>query len=476
MSLRARLAFLYTSIVGGILLLFGVAVYSAVRVSLINQIDNNLSKTASDILPNINVNSQGELNVITEPTFGFSADVFVQVWERNNLLRWSSASISDLNKSLDVISLQSSEPVFRDLILSTEVSNAHLRVLTIPLKLGDRPIGAIQIGSSLAIVDATQQALIIVLVIGVIISMTIAGVASWVSTQQALAPLEDVTQTALQITHADDLSRRIPYNGPPNDEVGQLIHAFNQTLGRLENLFYTQRRFLTDVGHELRTPLTVIRGNIDLMRKIGEADEESMDSIVSEVDRLTRLVGDLLLLAQAESGKLPLDRRQVELDSLLFEVMQQMRVVAGDKIQLKLGSIDQVLVCGDKDKLKQVLMNLISNAINYTPTGGQVIVDLEKFDNRSQITVTDNGPGIPAQDLPYIFERFYRGEKSRTRSKDGKGFGLGLSIAYWIVTNHEGTIEVDSKVGEGTTFRVFLPLALGPCGESFEERRIVEKV
>jgi two-component system OmpR family sensor kinase len=476
MSLRARLALLYTSIVGGILLLFGVAVYSAVRVSLINQIDNNLSQTASDILPNINVNAQGGLNVVTEPTFGFSADVFVQVWERNNLLRWSSASVTDLNKSLDVISLQSSEPVFRDLILSTETSSVHLRVLTIPLKLGDRPIGAIQIGSSLAILDATQQALMIVLVIGVILSMTIAGIASWVSTQQALAPLEDVTQTALQITRADDLSRRIPYSGPPNDEVGQLIHAFNQTLGRLENLFYTQRRFLTDVGHELRTPLTVIRGNVDLMRKIGEADEESMDSIVSEVDRLTRLVGDLLLLAQAESGKLPLDRRQVELDTLLFEVMQQMRIVAGDKIQLKLGSIDQVLVCGDKDKLKQVLMNLISNAINYTPPGGQVIVDLEKIDNRSLLKVTDNGPGIPAQDLPYIFERFYRGEKSRTRSKDGKGFGLGLSIVYWIVTNHEGTIEVDSKVGEGTTFRVFLPLALGPCGESFDETRTVEKV
>ena len=120
-------------------------------------------------------------------------------------------------------------------------------------------------------------------------------------------------------------------------------------------------------------------------------------------------------------------------------------------------------------------MNLISNAINYTPAGGQVVVALEKIENRAQITVTDNGPGIPTQDLPYIFERFYRGEKSRTRSKDGKGFGLGLSIAYWIVTNHEGAIEVDSKVGEGTTFRVFLPLALGPCSEGFGESITAEQ-
>ena len=129
-------------------------------------------------------------------------------------------------------------------------------------------------------------------------------------------------RTALQITRADDLSRRIPYKGPPDDEVGQLIRAFNQTLGRLENLFNSQRRFLADVGHELRTPLTVINGNVDLMRRMRSIDDESMDSIESEVDRLTRLVGDLLLLAQAESGKLPLVKATVEMDSLVFEVLQ----------------------------------------------------------------------------------------------------------------------------------------------------------
>ena len=135
--------------------------------------------------------------------------------------------------------------------------------------------------------------------------MLFASFAGWISTRQALTSLDAVTQTALQITRADDLSRRIPYNGPPKDEVGQLINAFNQTLERLEKLFNTQRRFLADVGHELRTPLTVIKGNVDLMRRMENADIESLDSIESEVDRLTRLVGDLLLLAQAESSKLP---------------------------------------------------------------------------------------------------------------------------------------------------------------------------
>jgi signal transduction histidine kinase len=267
----------------------------------------------------------------------------------------------------------------------------------------------------------------------------------------------------LQITRADDLSRRIPYQGPPDDEVGQLIHAFNQTLSRLENLFHMQRRFMADVGHELRTPLTVIKGNVQIMRRMGSTDEESLSSIESEVDRLTRLVGDLLLLAQAESGKIPLDRRLVELDSMLLEVLNQMRVLTREKLQLRLGDFDQVLVCGDQDRLKQVLVNLISNAINYTPAGGEVVVGLGKANNQARMTVSDNGAGIPAEDLPHIFERFYRGEKARTRARDGKGFGLGLSIAYWIVRHHGGRIEVDSTEGKGTTFCVWLPLADGNC-------------
>jgi signal transduction histidine kinase len=277
--------------------------------------------------------------------------------------------------------------------------------------------------------------------------------------------LGTATQTALQITRADDLSRRIPYDGPPNDEIGQLISAFNLTLSRLENLFDTQRRFLADVGHELRTPLTVIKGNVALLRRGENADLESLESIDSEVDRLTRMVGDLLLLAQAESGKLPLVRKFVELDSLLLEVFQQMQVLAGNKVSLKLGEFDQVGVCGDPDRLKQVIVNLVSNGISYTPAGGEVVMSLGMENSRARVTISDNGPGIPAEDLPHIFERFYRGEKSRTRSRDGKGFGLGLSIAYWIIQNHGGSIEVANRVPHGTSFCVWLPLAQGDCTE-----------
>jgi two-component system OmpR family sensor kinase len=457
MSLRARLTLLYTTLLGVILLIFGVILFSVVRLTLINQLDETLTQTFQEIRPQIKVVTTGDKNEIALPTLDLAADVYAQAWGRDNSLQ--STNLPQFNRPFDPVGLRSSIPVFRDVYFGS----SHLRVFSIPLKVGDRPIGTVQLAVSLATVDATRSVLVTVLIAGSIVSMGIAGLAGWLTTRRALAPLEAVTQTALQITRADDLSRRILYQGPPDDEVGQLIHAFNQTLSRLENLFNTQRRFLADVGHELRTPLTVIKGNVDLMRRMSSPDVESLDGIESEVDRLTRLVGDLLLLAQAESGKLPLDRRVVELDTVLLEVLHRMRILARKGPQLRLGDIDQVLVCGDQDRLKQVLVNLIGNAIKYTPPEGEVLVGLGKAENQAKLTISDTGPGIPSEDLPHVFERFYRGEKSRTRSRDGKGFGLGLSIAYWIVRNHEGRIEVNSIEGHGTTFCVWLPLADGDC-------------
>ncbi|HEX7976855.1 MAG TPA: HAMP domain-containing sensor histidine kinase [Anaerolineales bacterium] len=461
MSLRARLALLYTSIVGGILLLFGVAVYLSVSITLINQMDNTLVRVTYNVLDKTKV-TKGRITDVTLPKLDLSADVYIQAWDLGGNLSADSLNIRGLGHSMDPNGLRSTIPIFRNVTLG----NARWRVLSTPIDLSGRPIGLLQVGANLAVVEATQRVLLLVLIVGAIISMTIAGLAGWISTNQALTPLETVTLVALQITRADDLSRRIPYQGQPNDEVGQLIRAFNQTLGRLENLFNTQRRFLADVGHELRTPLTVIKGNVDLMRRMNSMDSESMDSIESEVDRLTRMVGDLLLLAQAESGKLPMARRMVELDTLLLEALQQMKVLARDRLTMRLGEIDQVLVCGDQDRLKQVIVNLIGNAIKYTPAGGEVTIGLGKVDNQARLTVSDTGPGIPPEDLPHIFERFYRGEKSRTRSRDGKGFGLGLSIAFWIVRNHAGRIEVSSRESKGTTFCVWLPLAEGNCEET----------
>lgn len=445
------------------MLLFGIAVYQSVSMTVFHQLDDTLTNWAKTVYLKTRIDRNGNLNVDLLQ-LDLPGDVYVQLWSRNNVQIAASPNIRIPNSQLDAVGMHSPIPIFRDVSLG----GARLRVYTVPLVAGkgNRLEGFLQVGTRMDLVNATQQTLLEVLLIGTAITIVAAGLAAWLSSHQALHPLDNVTKTALQITSADDLSRRIPYTGSSKDEVGQLVAAFNQTLSRLENLFSTQRRFLADVGHELRTPLTVIKGNVGLMRKIKDFDEESLVTIEDEVDRLTRMVGDLLLLAQAESGKIPLAHEVVELDTLLLEVLNQMQVLARDRVKLNLGNIDQVLVCGDRDRLKQVAVNLIGNAINYTPRGGEIVVGLGKASNRAQFTVTDNGPGISAEDLPHIFERFYRSEKSRTRQKDGKGFGLGLSIAYWIVRNHGGRIEVNSTEGKGTTFCVWLPLAQDDCKET----------
>ncbi len=458
MSLRLRLTFLYTSLMGGLVLVLGFAVYIWVRGDLLYGIDSLLERTVLDISANARVDAVGNLDLVNLRTLNLTENLLIQVWGKDGRMVASSENTRQFATSIDPAGSQATRPVYRDLMNGQE----HLRVLSVPMVVNQRRVGLVQVGTNLSLVDRTQEALLTVLVVITLAGMVLAGLICWAVTGQSLAPLETVTRVAAQITAADDLSRRIPYSGPADNEVGQLIRAFNQTLSRLEHLFTAQRRFLTDVSHELRTPLTVIKGNIGLMRHMHRADEESMLSIDGEVDRLARLVGDLLLLAQAESGKIPLDMQPVELDTVLIDVFKQMRVLAGDRQQVRLVDIDQVTVTGDRDRIKQVLLNLGGNAIKYTPAGGLIQLGLYRSDNQARIVVSDNGPGISPEDLPHIFERFYRSEKSRTRSQDNSGFGLGLSIAYWIVRNHGGRIEVDSKIGHGTTFAVWLPLTQTP--------------
>jgi two-component system, OmpR family, sensor kinase len=460
MPLRLRLTLLYSTLLGGTLLLFGALVYGLVSLVLIGQLDNALSQQVEVLtsgLLRVNPNNQFDPRVLTEfqPT---DSNLIYQIWGADRRLQIERPR--GWQAPLDESGLRASAPVFN----STYSRGVHVRVLSVPLVSPRGQAGVLQVGMSLSLLDTTQRTLSTVLIGLAVLSMLLAGGAGWLVTGQALAPLASATQIATRITRADDLSRRIPLAGNESKEVAQLINAFNETLSRLESLFTSQQRFVADVSHELRTPLTVIKGEVSLMRRMGQVDEESLSSVEAEVDRLTRLVGDLLLLAQAETGRLPMEMKPVELDTVLLEVFQHMRTLAGERLKLHIEEIDQVQITGDRDRLKQVLVNLMGNAIQYTPAGGQVTLSLQKDNDQARLFVRDSGPGIPAADQPHIFERFYRGERSRKRSTGtpSSGFGLGLSIAYWIVRNHGGSIEVNSREGQGTTFCVRLPIEQPP--------------
>jgi len=452
MSLRLRLTLLYSLLMGGVLLVFGAAAFSLVDTVLLSQVDDKLTATAEEFV------AISRINPLKRVKFGpmqddMDVDVYAQVWGLDDTLQDSYGAFGGIGTPFDPLSSRVDRPRFRE----NNVNGHPLRVLSVPLGQGGAQVAVLQVATPLDAIKTARSYLMYVLLVVWIYGVVIAGFATWFTLGITLAPLKTVVETAEHINRADDLSRRIPDHGLNNDEVGSLVNTFNQTLERLEGLFTSQQRFLADVSHELRTPLTVIKGNVDLIRRMKQFDEESLISIDQEAGRLTRLVGGLLMLAQAESGKLPLTFKPVELDILVTEVFQEMWVIAGNKVHVHLNEIDQLQVNGDRDRLKQVLINLVANAIQYTPQDGDVFLSVAKVGDQARIICRDTGPGIPSDDLPHIFERFYRAEKSRTRGRS-TGFGLGLSITKWIVEHHGGRIEVDSKEGEGTTFAIWLPV------------------
>jgi signal transduction histidine kinase len=447
------LTFWYAAVLSGVLFLFGATVYLLLSYSLTAQIEDTLLQAADDIL----LASRRDMSAIMLPRLDLTGNVYVQVWVWGDEgeMQLFSTNLPTLDHSLDATSLAVGEQT----LANVTIDSTKLRVLTVPVVVvpEGQVVGYLQLASSLEPVDQARRLLLTVLIGGGLLAIATAGLIGYLIARQALNPLDQATETAEQITRADDLSRRIPFTSRPTSEVGRLILAFNDTLERLEALFETQRRFLADVSHELRTPLTAIRGNIDLIRHMGEADAESLDAITAEVDRMTRMVRDLLLLAQAETGKLPLAQEIVELDTLMLEVYQQTKILVKEGIEICLGQEDQARVLGDRDRLKQVLLNLVANAIEHTPSEGRITLNLACDNGWARLAVADTGRGIPQKEIPYIFERFYRLDRSRRR-KAGGGAGLGLSIAYWISRSHGGRIEVESQVGRGTEFTVFLPL------------------
>jgi signal transduction histidine kinase len=233
-------------------------------------------------------------------------------------------------------------------------------------------------------------------------------------------------------------------------------------LERLDRLFQAQQRLGADVSHELRTPLTTIRGNVDLLRRGAADDPEeraaALDTIQAETDRMNRLVADLLLLAQAEAG-MRLEKQPVELDTLILQVYRQAQLMSatrfpsGERVAIHLGHEDQASVEGDPDRLKQLLLNLIDNALKYTSPGGHITLSLYRDEDWVRVSVADTGIGIPSDALPHIFDRFFRAQR-----EGRKGAGLGLSIARWIAEAHDGRLSVESQVGRGTTFTLWLPI------------------
>ena len=280
---------------------------------------------------------------------------------------------------------------------------------------------------------------------------------------RALRPIDRIAKTAEEI-NATDLSRRLDARG--SDEIARLAGTLNDLFARLEASFERQARFTADASHELRTPLSLVAGNVELALnrpRTAEEYKEAIQEIGEAADRMRSVVEGLLTLARADAKSVPLKREPVLLCSLADDVARLHRPLA-EKAQVVVsvdwqgqlaGSQGEVRVTGDPERLKELISNLLTNAIRYNKPGGKVIVRTSSSDGVARLVVEDTGIGIPAEDLPHVFERFYRVDKARSREVGGSG--LGLAIAKWIVDAHQGTIEVTSEPGVGTRIAVGLP-------------------
>jgi len=466
MSIRFRLTLWYVGVLAAILGLFSGVVYVVLGRNLVAEVDRGLAERADQVVASIMARNDPlsvvrtglidlpELDVFSAPS------TYLQVMRSDGTIAAHSPNLGNqqLPWDADVMALNTQGRIARKMVYLP--SGVRLRIHSVPILVDGRLAGAVLVGQSLNSIDGALQHVLTLLVIGTLLALVAAGAGGLLLARLALRPIDRVAAAAASISRTQDLGQRLPAPRT-EDELGRLVATFNSMLERLDQLFQAQQRLSADVSHELRTPLTTILGNVDWLRH-GAADNPAeraaaLDAIEGDVERMNRLVADLLLMAQADAG-MQLKMVPVELDTLLLEVFRQARTIAagrarGQPVNVRLGHEDQAVVEGDPDRLRQLLLNLVDNALKYSPPGGTVTLSLFREQDGVRVCVQDSGPGIPPEVLPHIFERFYRGPQQ----EEHKGAGLGLAIARWIAEAHGGRLTAESSPGQGSTFTLWLP-------------------
>ena len=455
--LRWRLTIWYTLSLGLILLLFSAFLYVQVRRSLIAQVDAALSLAASQALIGVSgIEGEGQLAFQTssqnpEALRKLQDDFIIYLIDHNG-------------KTVDTLSNDDERPVFLDQpegFKTYDNDGEPWRVYRQAFQF-ETASGWIQAAQELDPVMTTLSNLQIQIIWGLPLALLLAGIGGYILAARSLRPIDQITQTAQAIT-ATDLTQRLHYHGP-TDEVGRLAQTFDTMLDRLQTAFARERRFTGDAAHELRTPLAALKGRLGVtlsQPRTPAVYQETLQDMEGQVDRLIRLSNDLLFMARLDQSQFQLQREPIALTDLLGAVGDQVRPLADTKhITLDESIPKGLIISGDLDLLIRLFLNLLDNAVKYTLENGRIIIAAQQIETKISISITDTGPGIPAEHLPHLFERFYRVEADRSRSSRTHykgGAGLGLAIAYEIARTHDGTIIVHSELGKGTTFVVQLP-------------------
>lgn len=324
------------------------------------------------------------------------------------------------------------------------------------------PIFRIVAGESADAIDITRLDIFAPIVIALPVLFALSVLLAWGLIGSSLQPIDRLIGDLEAIQDGRSLHRRLPVETDEN-ELDRLAGTINAMIARLEGSFAALRRFTADASHELKTPLTVLRADIERAMqspKVGFDELPALEEALAETTRMADLVESLLTLARADEGRFDIHRELVDLEPLVADV-HDTAVMLGEAsgAQVSLDASEPATVLGDPVRLRQLYLNLVTNALKYTPAGGTVSLRLEHRGDRVLFAVHDSGLGIAAADLPFIFDRFWRADRARSRGGERGGFGLGLAIAQWIAHAHGGNIAVASRLGRGSTFTVSLPIA-----------------
>ena len=464
-SIRVRLTLWYVALLAVILVVFSGVLYLSLSRGLREELDISLSSEATRLIATMEVENGAA--VLGEGPDNLQLGTVAALYNATGQRLVAYDPRQPLPSVPDALTRAAQGQ--QTFVTASLVDGSQWRVLAVPVTENGVQIGILEVGRPLGQLDATLRQLGLLLALVVPVTLLLASAGGLFLAGRALNPIDRITRAAAAIG-ADDLSRRLGFSAN-RDEVGRLAATFDRMLDRLDAAFRRQRQFTADASHELRTPLTMLTGQIDvaLEHKRTPAEyEQLLRSLRDDATRMSQLVSELLTLARADAGQQLLAMEELDLGELVRSVVAAMQPLAlqrgvhlADQVQ------PQVSVSGDQMRLTQLLVNLVDNAVRYTPSGGVVNVAVERERQWAILRVTDTGAGIAAEHLPHVFERFYRADPARARA-DG-GAGLGLAIGQWIAQAHGGQISVASELGRGSAFTVRLPLELVKGSDSGDQ-------
>jgi heavy metal sensor kinase len=457
LSIRWRLTLWYGAVLSAVLMASDVSIYFLLRHYLLVLTDAAIKEELTELVNEVGRSKDirelpGELGVRFASHEGYEFQVRTESEE--NVFRSNGLGAAGLPPRITSGDAPAFETLTPEVIGHARLGSRIARGPTGPL--------VVQAAVSLAPNDRALRELLAVLLTTGPLALAGALGGGYLLARKALAPVGHMAATAAEIT-ASQLDRRLAATNP-DDELGQLARTLNDMIQRLERSFAEVRRFTADAAHELRTPLSMMRTAAEVALRSPRSPEQDgrvLEDLLEEIERLTRLVSQLLFLCREDGGFPTGPRGAVQLDEVVREVAGHMQVMAEEKaVSLDVDCVHSRIVEGDQDRLRQLLFNLLDNAIKYTPAGGRVSVRDISSNGSAEIVVSDTGIGIPTEHLPHVFERFYRVDPAR--GMEG-GTGLGLSICRSITEAHQGRLLVESEVGRGTSVTLSLPASSLPA-------------